>query len=145
MKIQEFIGKSFVFAIAHGYDVVWRKFNAQLKQRGCNITEALILIAIVFEPEKQATPSALATALRTSRGNVSHCLAKLVRQEQVQRTLKRDDARQFLISLTPSGARLAHRLISDIETIEAHCEGRLMKRQGIEVLQALFALGPTEL
>lgn len=141
MKIQEFIDKSFVFAIAHGYDVIWRKFNARLKQNGCNINEALVLIAIYFEAQKQASPSALAAALRTSRGNVSHCLAKLVKQNYVRRTMSDGDARRLFISLTPEGARLAQRLIGEIESIEQHCESRLGQAGQGDMLRALFQLG----
>lgn len=141
MKIEEFTGKSFVFAVAHGYDVVWRKLNARLRQRGCNLTEALVVIALFYEEGKNAHPSALAAALRTSRGNISHCLARLERQKYVGRSLAAGDARKLTIALTASGGRLALELIGEIEQIEAHCEEQMAANAGRGVLKALFALG----
>jgi DNA-binding MarR family transcriptional regulator len=140
VRIREFISKSYIFAIAHGYDVVWRKFNGRLKARGCNINEALVLIALFFEEDKQANPSAIAATLRTSRGNVSHCLANLERQKYVRRALSERDARRLSVHLTAAGTKLAQTLIGDIEGIEDYCESHF-RREGLEmVLGHLFAM-----
>jgi DNA-binding MarR family transcriptional regulator len=141
MKIQEFTSKSFIFAIAHSYDVIWRKFNGKLKTHGCSITEALVLIAIFFEDPKYANPSAIAEALRTSRGNVSHCLGKLEVQKYVRRELSNQDSRRLSVSLTPAGTKLTHSLIAEIEQIEGYCESHFASRDQAAILTALFALG----
>lgn len=140
MRISEFISKSYVFAIAHSYDTIWRKFNGSIRKGGCNITEALVLIAIFFESEQKAYPSAIAEAIRTSRGNVSHCLARLERKKMIRRELKPGDARRLMISLTPSGEKLVSKLMTEIEKIEDHCDGLLGKFGQKELIRSLFGI-----
>lgn len=141
MKIEGFISQSFIFAIAHSYNVVWRQFNTQLKKNGCSISEALVLIAIYFEDNQQASPSTLGTALRTSRTNISHCLAKLQRQKLIRRTISEVDARRLSVSITPTGLKLAQKLIVEIERIEAYCESHLVSSDQAKLLKMLYALG----
>lgn len=141
MKIEGFISQSFIFAIAHSYNVIWRKFNTRLRKNGCSISEALVLIAIYFEDHQQSSPSKLGSALRTSRTNISHCLAKLQRLKLIRRTICETDARRLLVSLTPAGSKLAQKLIVEIEQIEAYCESHLMSPEQGKLLKMLYALG----
>lgn len=141
MKIEEFISQSFIFAIGHSYNVVWRQFNTRLRKNGCSISEALVLIAIYFEDAQQASPSTLGTALRTSRTNISHCLAKLQRQKLIRRTISESDARRLLVSITPTGLKLAQKLIVEIEQIEKYCESYMISSDQNNLLQMLYALG----
>lgn len=140
MKISEYISKSYVFALAHSYDAIWRKFNSSFRKSGCNITEALVLISIFFEEDQRASPSSVAKALRTSRGNVSHCLTKLESRKLVKREMKLGDARRLVISLTPSGERLVSKLMTEIEKIEDLCDGQLGKFGQSNLINALFGL-----
>jgi DNA-binding MarR family transcriptional regulator len=122
MKIEAFTSSSYIFAIAHAYDVLWRGLNQKLKKSGCNVNEALVLIALYFEEAGRVTPSALSKALRTSRGNISHCLSHLEGKRLLKRVLSERDARQLIVALTPTGKRLAENLVSAFEELEAECE-----------------------
>jgi DNA-binding MarR family transcriptional regulator len=106
----------------------------------CTITEALVLIAIYFEDQQQASPSKLGAALRTSRSNVSHCLAHLQQQKWIRRSIADHDARCLLVSITPSGSKLAQKLILEIEKIEKYCESHLSGADQSKLLKMLFGL-----
>lgn len=143
MKIEAFTSTSYMFAIAHSYNVLWRGFNQRLKKSGCNINEALVLIALYFEENASVTPSMLATALRTSRGNISHCLSNLDSRKLLKRTLFEQDARRLIISLTAAGKKLAEGLIASFEELEGKCERHFSQQKTAKnIIERLYSLQP---
>ncbi len=142
MKIEAFTSSSYIFAIAHAYDVLWRGLNQKLKKSGCNVNEALVLIALYFEGTERVTPSALSSALRTSRGNISHCLSNLEAKRLLKRILSERDARQLIVALTPSGKRLAENLVVAFEQLESECERHFSSDPSLSknLIESLFHL-----
>jgi len=142
MKIQAFTSSSYMFAIAHGYEILWRGLNQRLKKSNCNVNQALVLIALYFEKSDLVTPSELANAIRTSRGNISHCLSHLEQQRLVKRSLSERDARHLIIHLTPSGKRLAEQLVQSFEEIEAKCEDHFARtvKDKKDIVSSLLSL-----
>lgn len=140
MRIQEFISKSYIFAIGHSYDAIWRKFNARLKARGCNMTEALVLVSLYFEENREATPSAIANTLQTSRANISHCLNTLVTKRYITRRLGNEDARRTILGLTTSGLKYAQSLVLEINNVEDLCEKHFKAASSKDLISKLYGL-----
>jgi DNA-binding MarR family transcriptional regulator len=140
MRIQEYVGRSLLFAIATSYDSIWRDFNARLRKERCNFLEGMILIALFFEPDAKARPSKLAFVFGTSRANLSHGITKLEKSGFLQRTLANGDARGYELRLKSEGRRVALRLIDSIDRLEEQFESDLGSK---EVERVIGQLGKT--
>ncbi len=130
LKIEEYVRLSLPLAVASSYDAIWRDLNSKLRAENCNFLQAVILIAIFFEPEGLITPSRLSAVLRTTRANVSHCLSHLEKRRLIQRTMSLEDARSYRLRLRPEGHTLGLRLIRILDELETLFEEK-MGREGL--------------
>lgn len=133
MKIRQYVRNSLLFAIGSSYEKIWRGFNSSLRKEEVNFLQAVILISMMLEEpgEKALTPSSLADALRTSRGNISHCVSALEKRGFLKRALAPEDARRYRLVLKPEGRRAALRLMKIID----HTENFFEKRFGEKGVQ----------
>jgi DNA-binding MarR family transcriptional regulator len=122
MKIGHYVHNSLILALGAAQEAVWRDVNDRLRSEGCNLMQALLLIAIFLEQGEPVTPSALAATLRTTRGNVSHGVTHLEKRKLLRRTLSAADARSYHLTLTAEGQRAAIRLIAVIDGHERRFE-----------------------
>jgi DNA-binding MarR family transcriptional regulator len=140
MQIQEYVGRSLLFAIAKSYDEIWRDFNSRLRREHCNFLEAMILISLFFEPQGRARPSKLASVFGTSRANLSHGITRLEKLGLLQRALVAGDARGYELRLKPEGKKVALRLIDSIDRLEKHFETEIGSKEVERTIVQISAL-----
>jgi DNA-binding MarR family transcriptional regulator len=128
MKIKKYLELSPVFALNAVYENVIPKINKKLKSDQLNLLQALLLTALLFETEKEVTPSQLAEVFQTSRGNISHIISELEYRGWVKRVVNSKDARGFKIELKPEGKRKALTLIKFFDRLQDLFE----KKMGIQ-------------
>jgi DNA-binding MarR family transcriptional regulator len=141
MKIRQYVRKSLLFAICTSYEKIWRDFNASLRKEQINFLQAVILISMMFEEQnkKVVTPSALADALRTSRGNVSHCISALEKRGFLKRSFDPDDARRYRLLIKPDGRKTALRLMKVIDQTENFFEKRFGEKHVQDTIDSISA------
>src|SRR4051812_22923624 len=106
MKIQTFLSASPLFSLYTAYDHVLGPFQKELKSENVHFVQALIITGLFFE-DRPARPSQIARLLKVSRSNISHALRDLERKTLIERSMLKNDARAYHISLTREGRRKA--------------------------------------
>jgi len=141
MKIRQYVGKSLLFAICSSYEKIWREFNTTLRKEEVNFLQAVILISMMLEErsEKAITPSSLATVLRTSRGNISHCITALDKRGFLKRAFDPSDARRYRLVLKPEGRRAALRLMKTIDQTESFFEKKFGEKNVQDTIDSISA------
>jgi DNA-binding MarR family transcriptional regulator len=141
MKIRQYVGKSLLFALGSGYEKIWRGFSSSLRKEEVNFLQAVILISMLFEEEseKPVTPSSLADALRTSRGNISHCISALEKGNFLKRAFDPKDARRYQLTLRPEGRRTALRLMKIIDQTESFFEKKFGEKSVQDTIDSISA------
>lgn len=121
MKIEAYLRQSPLFEISRAA----RKFESHLAQHlgeGLGLLEALVLVSVFFEKPLTVTPSCLAEAFSTTRGNISHCISSLEAKGLLGRKIDPQDARAYRLLLKPAGKRLAMQLIRTLDRMQSGFE-----------------------
>lgn len=140
MRINKYLEQSPVFAINLAYEAILTDLNRSLKEEGLNVMQALLLTALFFEEDRAVTPSMLAKAFHTSRGNISHSISHLEAKAWVRRKVDIDDARSFHIELRPEGRKKALALIKFFDKLQNHFESKMAASACQRVVTGIFGL-----
>lgn len=143
MRIDAFLNHNPMFALSRAgrraESLATRVFAAD----ALNLLEGLVLAALFLEAPLAIKPSTLAATFRTSRGNISHCLALLEARGLIQRRIDPDDARAFSLLLRPAGKRSALRVIAAFDELQRRYESEIGKgplRTALDLVAKLDAL-----
>jgi DNA-binding MarR family transcriptional regulator len=118
MKIETYLRQSPLFEISWAA----RKFESHLAQQLGHVgglLEALVLVSIFFEKPLTVSPSCLAEAFSTTRGNISHCISSLEAKGLLGRKIDPRDARAYRLLLKPPGKKIAMQLIRTLDQLQA--------------------------
>ncbi|MEN6608962.1 MAG: MarR family transcriptional regulator [Bryobacteraceae bacterium] len=130
-----------MFAVTKAARALDASLDHALKGEGLTFFQGLVLAAIFFEDPAMASPSQLAEAFSTTRGNMSHCLSLIEARGFVRRQVDQDDARVFRIAIKPEGKKCALRLIRTFDGLQNGLERELGVRT---VRQTLRTIGRIE-
>jgi DNA-binding MarR family transcriptional regulator len=111
-----------------------------LKAEGVNLMQGLLLTALLFEDSETTTPSQIAAIFQTSRANVSHMVSHLEARGWVKRTVNKNDARQFHLTLKPEGRKLALRLVKFYDQVQNRIEETMGAVRSRRLVEGLFEL-----
>ena len=129
MKFQEFMNKSDLMGLYGSYQNHFLPLIQELKNKGCNLNESLILLALFFEPRQQATPTQLQECLFIPKDRISQSLKSLEKSKWIQRSLGEKDRRLRVVTLEKSAKKLCTDLIESFETHEQRLESKLIPPQ----------------
>ncbi len=151
MRIEAFLRQSPLFAIRRASRRIETDLSRILHDPEITFLEGLVLVSIFFEQPKPIKPSALAAALSTTRGNLSHCISSLESRGLVRRRIDPNDARALNIVLKPAGRSAAMQLVRTFHRLQRDLEHQLGSRElqmllsaieQVENLSAEHAAGP---
>lgn len=121
MKFQAFMKRSLLMQTHQEYHRHFLPLTSELRNKGVNLNEALILLATFFEQNQRVTPSQLQDILFLPKDQISHALRSLEKKSLTERRISETDQRQRLISTTEKGRKVSQLLIKDFD----HYEDRL--------------------
>lgn len=125
MKIEKYLRASPTFTIILNAQKITTILEQFLKQEGLSYLKALILISIFFEKDKQVRPKTLAKVFETTKGNVSHSLAKLEELKLITRKPVSGDIRGAIIELSPKGTALTKKLVKYFDSLQTNIEDKM--------------------
>lgn len=117
-KLHKFLNESSTMLILFTGIRLQKEFNERLREHDLNLNQALILLAIYFEPEKSIRWHGLAELFQMSKGNISHSTSSLEEKKLINRRLVDGDLRGFEFQLTSKGSKLSLVLIKFFDEIE---------------------------
>lgn len=117
-KLTKFITESATISLISNGMRLQKELNRGLLDFGVNLNQALILLAVFFEPEKTIRFNELSGIIPTTKGNISHCTSFLEENKLIARKNVDNDLRGYSYSLTAKGNKLAISLIKFFDTIE---------------------------
>ena len=135
MRIQTFLEHSPAFAVRRAAQRLEADLARILHAYGVSFLDALVLVSIFFEEPRPIKPSDLAMTLRTTRGNVSHCISALESRGLLRRRIDPADARALNLFLRPAGRSAAMRVIRTLDRLQRDFE----KQLGLDQLRAGLA------
>ncbi len=118
MKIETFLRQSPLFEISWAARQVEAHLTRQLGRGEVSFLEALVLVSIVFEKPLTVSPSRLAEAFSTTRGNISHCISSLEAKGLLARRIDPQDARAYQLTLKPQGKKIAMHLVRALDHMQ---------------------------
>ena len=77
------------------------------KKTGLSPVQIQILIFLYFHPDSKQTPSHLATEFNVTKATIADSIRLLVNKELITKNRDSNDARSFVLQLTPGGAAIA--------------------------------------
>jgi DNA-binding MarR family transcriptional regulator len=122
LKIEKFFNESATISLVTNGLRIQKEINSSLAKFGLNLNQALIMLAIFFEPEKTIRSYELMNLIPTTKGNISHCTSFLEEQNHIMRKNVEGDLRGYEFSLTPKGSKLTISLIKFFDSVEAECD-----------------------
>lgn len=122
MKFQEFMERSLLMGLYKNYQKFFVPLSKELKGRGLNLNESLILLALFFEGPREVTPSSLQQTLGLAMDQISHILKSLENKSLLQRQLSPADRRQRVLQITTPGKKKATELIKIFDQFEEKLE-----------------------
>lgn len=128
MKIEVFLRQSPLFEVSRAA----RRFESLLTQQlghGVGLLEALVLVSIFFEKPLTVSPSTLAEAFSTTRGNISHCISSLEAKGLLGRSIDPQDARAYRLMLKPAGRKFALQLVRTMDRMQSCFEDSVGKKE----------------
>lgn len=140
LKLQKFINESASISIIKNGLRIQKEINSSLEDLGVNLNQALIVLAIFFEPEKTIRSNELTNLIPTTKGNISHCTSFLEEQRLITRAMIAGDLRGFEFSLTAKGQKLALHLVKFFDAIETSCDKKFsssVQKEFIEMAQKI--------
>lgn len=123
-KLQKFITESATISLISNGMRLQKEMNLGLKEFDLNLNQALILLAIFFEPEKTIRFNELSGIIPTTKGNISHCTSFLEERKFISREMVDNDLRGYAYSLTAKGNKLSLSLIKFFDAIENNCDNK---------------------
>jgi DNA-binding MarR family transcriptional regulator len=121
MKIKKFISQSPVFSFYLAASEIVEDFQTRLVRHEVHLLQGLVLTALFFE-ERDVRPSELSQDFQVERSTLSHALRGLEKKGWVRRAIHPEDARGYLLSLTPSGKKKALVLIKEFDQAQEGIE-----------------------
>lgn len=121
MKIETFLRQSPLFEINWAARQVESHLARQLSGE-VSFLEALVLVLIVFEKPLSVSPSRLAEAFSTTRGNISHCVSSLEAKGLLARRIDPQDARAYQLLLKPQGKKIAMQMVRSLDHMQTSFE-----------------------
>jgi DNA-binding MarR family transcriptional regulator len=95
------------------------RLDAELRRFGLDLAEYEILVSLSESPDRRARMSDLAKAVHQSRSRLTHTVARLERQDLVQRSGCPTDRRGVWATLTDQGVELLRRAApSHVEAVQ---------------------------
>jgi DNA-binding MarR family transcriptional regulator len=137
MKIQSFLRQSPLIAVIQAARVLDSELTKLLKDKGLNLSTALVLVSILFEEPKNVSPSHLAAALSMTRGNISHSIASLEAGGLLARQLDPEDARAHHLTLKPQGKKVGMQVVRILHQMQTSFEKSIGSAQIKELIHLL--------
>lgn len=144
MKIEQFLKSSPTFAAIFAAQFISKQISLKLKDYELTYLQALVLVAIFFEPSQEARPLTLAKSLRMTKGNVSHSISHLQAVGLIQYDSLRNDKRGSVVRLNVRGKTLVTKLIKYFDEMQRKTEdafsvsGTKKMMAGLEQLEELY-------
>jgi DNA-binding MarR family transcriptional regulator len=131
MKIETFLRQSPLFEISWAARKCESHLAQQLSRGEVSFLEALVLVSILFEKPMTVSPSHLAQAFSTTRGNISHWVSSLEAKGLLARKIDPYDARAYRLLLKPQGKRIAMQLVRTLDHIQT-CFEKIIGSEKLE-------------
>lgn len=122
IKLEKFINESTSISLIKNGLRLQKEINSSLESIGVNLNQALIMLAIFFEPEKTIRSNELSTLIPTTKGNISHCTSFLEEEKLITRQMVAGDLRGFEFSLTTKGHKLSLSLVKFFDAMESRAD-----------------------
>jgi DNA-binding MarR family transcriptional regulator len=122
MKIESFLGQSPLIAVIQAARVLDSELSRLLKDKGLNLSTALVLVSILFEEPNNVSPSHLAAVLSMTKGNISHSIASLEAAGLLARRLDPEDARAHRLTLKPHGKKVGMQVVRVLHQMQTSFE-----------------------
>lgn len=122
LKLEKFFNESATISLITNGIRLQKEINTSLARFNLNLNQALIILAIFFEPEKTIRSYELINLIPTTKGNISHCTSFLEEQKLILRKNVEGDLRGYEFSLAPKGQKLCLSLIKFFDDIENLCD-----------------------
>lgn len=119
MKIETFLRQSPLFEISWAARRLESQMVQSLSHGQMGFLEGLVLVSILFEKPLTVSPSRLADAFSTTRGNISHCVSSLEAKGLLGRKIDPQDARAYQLTLKPEGKKIAMHLVRTLDRMQA--------------------------
>ncbi len=87
----------------------------ELRKKGLNLNESLILLSLFFEPQDKISPSDLQSVLSLSGDQISQALAALEKVHLISREIDSIDRRKRRLHITTKGRKLGASLIKSFD------------------------------
>lgn len=140
MKIRSYIEASPLFTLADTYQKVQKTFSETLSPHEVNFNQALLLVTLLLEKEKEVTPKILARELGLSKTLLSQTLSHLEYQKLIRRKLSNQDARSFTLHLSTLGRNKAAKLVSIFDGFQKLLESKFEAEQLSQFIQNLHLI-----
>jgi DNA-binding MarR family transcriptional regulator len=122
LKLEKFFNESATISVIVNGIRLQKQMNKALSEYALNLNQALILMAIFFEPEKLIRSQELINLIPTTKGNISHCTSSLEAQKLIIRNPVENDLRGFEFSLTAKGHKTCLSLVKFFDEVETTCD-----------------------
>ncbi len=125
LKLEKFIKESVTISLISNGVRLQKELNQGLNKFDLNLHQALILLAIFFEPDKSIRSHDLMAILPTTKGNISHCTSYLEQCKLIIRKSVLGDLRGFEFQLTNKALKLCPLLVKFFDQIESKSDSKL--------------------
>jgi DNA-binding MarR family transcriptional regulator len=110
VKIEKFLNASPIFSVIDTGRSLENLITKFFESEDVHYLQAMTLAALFFEDDG-AKPQDLAMTLKTTKGNMSHCISDLESKKLIRRNLVKGDGRSFQIILTDLGKEKTLKII----------------------------------
>jgi DNA-binding MarR family transcriptional regulator len=122
MKITKFLEQSPDYQLHLAGKRAAQSLNQELAAFEINMTQALILVALYFEPERRALFEDLADAFELTKGGLSQHLSQLEEKQFIRRPQSKEDKRSYQITLKAEAHDLCLKLIKIFDSHQRKLE-----------------------
>lgn len=129
LKLTKFFNESATISLVVNGLRLQKDLNTSLLKYDLNLNQALIMLAIFFEPEKHIRSNELLTLIPTTKGNISHCTSYLEEMKYITRKNVIGDLRGYEFSLTSKGSKTCIFLVKFFDEIESNCDQKFSSSQ----------------
>lgn len=129
LKIEKFFIESATMSLINSGIRLQKEINTSLAKHDLNLNQALIMLAIFFEPEKHIRSNELGYLIPTTKGNISHCTSYLEEMKYIIRKNVAGDLRGYEFSLTAKGSKTCITLVKFFNEIESNCDKKFSSSQ----------------
>lgn len=140
-KLEKFIKESATISVISNGMRLQKELNQGLAEFNLNMNQALILLAIFFEPEKCIRANDLAAIIPTTKGNISHCTSFLEENKLITRKNIVDDLRGFEFHLTSKAQKICPLLVKFFDQMEGNCDKKFSRTEQKDFIEMCGELG----